>query len=62
MDPKKTRDAIKKVIAYMTQGIDVTRLFNEMVLAIETRDLVSLRCPQLADIGRDLALSAPLTT
>lgn len=31
---------IKKVIAYMTLGIDVSRLFTEMVLAIETRDLV----------------------
>lgn len=30
----------KKVIAYMTLGIDVSRLFTEMMLAIETRDLV----------------------
>lgn len=29
-----------KVIAYMTLGIDVSRLFTEMMLAIETRDLV----------------------
>lgn len=29
-----------KVIAYMTLGIDVSRLFPEMMLAIETRDLV----------------------
>lgn len=39
-DPKRKRDVIKKVIAYMTLGIDVSRLFTEMVLAIETPDLV----------------------
>ena len=37
---KRKRDIIKKVIAYMTLGIDVSRLFTEMMLAIETRDLV----------------------
>ena len=30
-DPKRKRDVIKKVIAYMTLGIDVSRLFTEMV-------------------------------
>jgi vesicle coat complex subunit len=39
-DFQKKRDIIKKVIAYMTLGIDVSRLFSEMMLAIETRDLV----------------------
>jgi len=39
-DPNRKRDIIKKVIAYMTLGIDVSRLFTEMMLAIETRDLV----------------------
>ena len=39
-DPKRRRDIIKKVIAYMTLGIDVSRLFSEMMMAIETRDLV----------------------
>lgn len=39
-DPMRKRDIIKKVIAYMTLGIDVSRLFTEMMLAIETRDLV----------------------
>ncbi len=29
-----------KVIAYMTLGIDVSRLFTQMVMAIETKDLV----------------------
>jgi len=39
-DQRKKREIIKKVIAYMTLGIDVSRLFTEMMLAIETRDLV----------------------
>jgi Adaptin N terminal region len=39
-DAKKRRDVIKKVIAYMTLGVDVSRLFTEMLMAIETRDLV----------------------
>lgn len=37
---QRKRDIMKKVIAYMTLGIDVSRLFTEMMLAIETRDLV----------------------
>lgn len=36
-DPNRKRDIMKKVIAYMTLGIDVSRLFTEMMLAIETR-------------------------
>lgn len=39
-DQKRKREIIKKVIAYMTLGIDVSRLFTDMMLAIETRDLV----------------------
>ena len=39
-DPAKKRDVIKKVIAYMTLGIDVSRLFPEMVKASRTDDLV----------------------
>jgi AP-4 complex subunit beta-1 len=39
-DQHRRREIIKKVIAYMTLGIDVSRLFTEMMLAIETRDLV----------------------
>jgi len=37
---QRRRDVIKKVIAYMTLGIDVSRLFTEMILAVEDRDLV----------------------
>lgn len=39
-DQKRKRDIIKKVIAYMTLGIDVSRLFSDMIMAIETRDIV----------------------
>jgi len=39
-DPNRKRDIMKKVIAYMTLGIDVSRLFSDIMLAIETRDLV----------------------
>lgn len=31
---------IKKVIAYMTLGIDVSKVFSEMVMAASTKDLV----------------------
>ena len=39
-DKKKMREVVKKVIAYMTLGIDVTRLFDQMVMACHTTDLV----------------------
>eukprot|EP01138_Halocafeteria_seosinensis_P006281 gb/GECG01006422.1/.p1 GENE.gb/GECG01006422.1/~~gb/GECG01006422.1/.p1 ORF type:complete len:791 (+),score=105.71 gb/GECG01006422.1/:1-2373(+) len=39
-DGKRKRDVIKKVIAFMTLGIDVSRLFSEMVMASNTKDLV----------------------
>ena len=39
-DIKRKREIIKKVIAYMTLGIDVSRLFTEMIMAIETKDIV----------------------
>lgn len=39
-DDGKKRDAIKKVIAYMTLGIDVSRLFSDMIMASHTNDLV----------------------
>lgn len=31
-DPEKKREVIKRVIAYMTLGIDVSKLFSEMVM------------------------------
>lgn len=59
-DKQKKRDIMKKVIAYMTLGIDVSRLFTEMMLAIETRDLVIKKMVYLflcnyADTHPDLA-------
>ena len=39
-DKKKLREVVKKVIAYMTLGIDVTRLFDQMVMACHTTDVV----------------------
>ena len=39
-DQNKKRDVIKKVIAYMTLGIDVSRLYPEMVKASITEDIV----------------------
>ena len=39
-DQAKKRDVIKKVIAYMTLGIDVSRLYPEMIKASKTDDVV----------------------
>ena len=39
-DEKRRRDIIKKVIAYMTLGIDVSRLFEEMCLHSYTSDII----------------------
>jgi hypothetical protein len=46
-DNSRKRDIIKKVIAYMTLGIDVSRLFTEMMLAIETRYVRKENCHRL---------------
>lgn len=40
-DDTKRRDIIKKVIAYMTLGIDISGLFNEMCLVSYTNDIIS---------------------
>lgn len=39
-DVKRYREACMKVIHYMTLGIDVSRLFTEMVMASATQDMV----------------------
>ena len=39
-DQNKRRDVIKKVIAYMTLGVDVSKLFTDMVLISHTTDIV----------------------
>jgi AP-4 complex subunit beta-1 len=37
-DVKRKRDVIKKVIAYMTLGIDVSRLFTDMIMVSKALD------------------------
>lgn len=39
-DMQRKRDVIKKAIALMTLGIDVSRLFTEMIMAIEIKDVI----------------------
>jgi vesicle coat complex subunit len=39
-DPNKKREVIKKVIAYMTLGIDVSKLYPDMVKISRTDDVV----------------------
>jgi AP-4 complex subunit beta-1 len=45
-NPEVQRDAVKyrfvvqRVISYMTLGIDMSRLFTEMIMAVATHDLV----------------------
>ncbi len=39
-DPAKKREVIKKVIGYMTHGIDVSSLFPNMVMQASTTDMI----------------------
>mmetsp|Transcript_32183 Transcript_32183/g.51202 ORF Transcript_32183/g.51202 Transcript_32183/m.51202 type:complete len:774 (-) Transcript_32183:1003-3324(-) len=39
-DPRRKREVVKKVIAYMTLGFDVSRLFSEIVMASSTPDII----------------------
>ena len=62
-DQTKKRDVIKKVIAYMTLGIDVSRLYPEMVKASRTDDLVMKKMIYLyltnyAEQNQELAILA----
>ncbi len=62
-DINKKRDVIKKVIAYMTLGIDVSRLYPEMVKASRTDDIVMKKMIYLylincAEQNQDLAILA----
>lgn len=62
-DINKRRDVIKKVIAYMTLGIDVSRLYPEMVKASRTDDIVMKKMIYLylinyAEQNQDLAILA----
>jgi hypothetical protein len=53
---KRKREIIKKVIAYMTLGIDVSRLFSEMVM-VSTAKLCAA-----AWASADRAASGPCLT
>jgi len=62
-DPEKKREAIKRVIAYMTLGIDVSKLFSEMIMATGTKDhvikkMVYLYICNYASTNPDLSLLA----
>lgn len=62
-DQNKRRDVIKKVIAYMTLGIDVARLYPEMVKASKTDDVIMKKMIYLylinyAEQNQDIALLA----
>lgn len=62
-DLNKKRDVIKKVIAYMTLGIDVSRLYPEMVKASRTDDMIMKKMIYLyltnyADQNQELAILA----
>ena len=39
-DQGRKRDVLKRVIAYQTLGIDVSRLFPEMILSTNTSDIL----------------------
>ena len=39
-DQEKKREVVKRVIAYMTLGIDVSKVFGEMIMASATKDHV----------------------
>ena len=62
-DINKRRDVIKKVIAYMTLGIDVSKLYPEMVKASRTEDVVMKKMIYLylinyAEQNQELAILA----
>ncbi len=62
-DPIKQREVVKKVIAFMTLGIDVTRLFPEMVKVSRTSDIVTKKMIYLylvtyAEKNQELAILA----
>jgi len=62
-DDKKKREVVKKVIAYMTLGIDVSKLFPEMCMASYTNDLIQKKMIYLylttyAESNKDMAFMA----
>lgn len=62
-NPESLRDNIRKVIMYMTLGIDMSRLFSEMVMVSQMGDTVQKKMVYLylttyADQNADLAILA----
>ena len=62
-DDNKRREVIKKVIAYMTLGVDVSSLFTDMVLISSTTDIVQKKMIYLylinyAETNQEQALMA----
>ena len=62
-DMDKKREVIKRVIAYMTLGIDVSKLFSEMIMASATKDhvvkkMVYLYITSYASTNPELSLLA----
>lgn len=62
-DKSRRREVIKKVIAYMTLGVDVSRLFTEMVMLSRTDDIAQKKMIYLylvscAESNADLAIMA----
>ena len=52
---KRYQEAVKKVIFYMTLGIDVTKLFSEMIMV---RVLLPKLSPRIArDVGGSMTSS-----
>ena len=62
-DPEKHREIIKRVIAYMTLGIDVSKLFSEMIMVRLALPAVlvlvwwPVPCPQRACAAHGLTLT-----
>ena len=62
-DIGKARDAVKKTIAYMTLGIDVSKLFSDMIMLCHSRDpvlkkMIYLYLTNYAEYQADLAILA----
>eukprot|EP00944_MAST-04C_sp_MAST-4C-sp1_P014501 g14501.t1 len=62
-DKVKLREVIKKVLAYLTLGIDVSRLFSEMVMACQSAEVITKKMVYLfltyyARVKPDVAILA----
>ncbi|KAL0482104.1 beta-adaptin-like protein A [Acrasis kona] len=60
-DPKLKKEVLQKVIAYMTMGIDTSRLFDKMILNVHTKDITQKKMVyqyliNYANTNQDLAI------